>query len=1003
MKYDYTIVDLQPNTAHGIILSHMESGLTILECGCAGGAMTKYMKEHLDGKVHIVERVKEAFDNALLYAAGGVCADLETDDWISQLSCTEFDVIMLADVLEHLRDPSSLVKKLLPLLKEDGKVIVSLPNIGHNDILLNLFYGNWNYTNVGLLDNTHIHFWGRRNIEPFFKKHGLVVTYMDGTTCPTQKTEQMCQHLNVEDAEVIHGIQNHFGGEIYQFVFILQKADHVVRNNITPVNMLDKKSLSPASNVQIGCVAFEYLKQQGEELQRMQRERIAALEQERAEEANRFRAIEQQWQEEIALLTAKNKELGTLAAETLEKLHAAEEKNAETRIRIDQYESTIVEQKLQAAANEKAYQRLAKQTDEAVIRCAQYEEKLHQNEMQHAAQYGVYEHILSEMKNSTSWKITRPMRKLGNFLRGVKAAPDGPVVLRPEPVYPLVSVVIPIYDRTDVLIASIESILNQDYPNLELLLVCDGSPKETLDIVKSYEKHPKVRAFYYPDNSGNAVRGRNRAICEAKGKYLAFQDSDDVALPNRISLSVEYAEMHNADVVYGGWRALMDGSRDLPLENHQEVFSPDCDYDFLREVCVPCQSTVMVRLSALHNVGGLKPKMRYREDHELWARLAYFGYKFKAIPKVLTELRLHAGNLELQFKGDDEHWRLLMLEEHTKKSRLPLRVAFVIPSCGISGGVSVILHHANYLYDKGYGVTLLCTNAVEPLDWYPGNHLSAIPFAQAAESYDVVFATHHSTAEIVQQMNAAHKLYFVQADERKFYERPEDIAAVDRTYRLPELEFVTITESLWLWLQREFHKNVTLVENGIDLSLFHPCEKIASENDKLRVLIEGDPHSALKNIDQAKRIVEGLDVEVWTISPCNEAPGSQTERHFHAVDMINMPHIYSSCDVILKTSTYESFCLPAVEMMACGGTVVSARTVGVEGYIRNGENGYIFEQGDEAEGRRLIRLLDQDRELLAKLKENAQETAQQMSWENGEKQLLTLLNRFEKDKDLSVQ
>jgi glycosyltransferase involved in cell wall biosynthesis len=72
---------------------------------------------------------------------------------------------------------------------------------------------------------------------------------------------------------------------------------------------------------------------------------------------------------------------------------------------------------------------------------------------------------------------------------------------------PLVSVVIPIYDRTNLLVESIESILKQTLRDYELLLVCDGSPQETLEIVKYYEKRvSNIRAFYFRTNSGNAER-----------------------------------------------------------------------------------------------------------------------------------------------------------------------------------------------------------------------------------------------------------------------------------------------------------------------------------------------------------------------------------------------------------------------------------------------------------------------------------------------------------------
>lgn len=240
---------------------------------------------------------------------------------------------------------------------------------------------------------------------------------------------------------------------------------------------------------------------------------------------------------------------------------------------------------------------------------------------------------------------------------------------------PLISVIIPVYDRVEELRQSIDSILNQTYNNIELILVTDGSPKETEDVVRSYEtKFPKkVRAFYYDNNTGNAVRGRNKGIKEARGEYIAFQDSDDIALPYRLALSMEYMNKHNADVVYGGWEAMVDGTRaDTGLRDGQRVISPECDLNFLLKTCVPCQSTVMVKRRALLDVGGLKPAMKYREDHELWVRLAYFGYVFKAIPEIIERLRIHKGNNELNFKENDSYWEKELLSEYKKKQPLSI-------------------------------------------------------------------------------------------------------------------------------------------------------------------------------------------------------------------------------------------------------------------------------------------------------------------------------------------
>lgn len=232
----------------------------------------------------------------------------------------------------------------------------------------------------------------------------------------------------------------------------------------------------------------------------------------------------------------------------------------------------------------------------------------------------------------------------------------------------MVSVIIPVYDRTIELQKSIESILNQTYTNFELILVTDGSPAETIAVVKGYEHNPRVRVFYYDDNTGNAVRGRNRGIKEAKGEFIAFQDSDDVAESHRLEVSIKEINAHSADIVYGGWRADLDGTRHIAgVKNGEEIICPECNFLKLKNVCIPYQSTVMIRKQILYAVGGYKEIMRYREDHELWLRLSFFGYKFKMIPQILTNIRLHKGNNELNFKGDDKKWKALMLREYKIK------------------------------------------------------------------------------------------------------------------------------------------------------------------------------------------------------------------------------------------------------------------------------------------------------------------------------------------------
>lgn len=545
-----------------------------------------------------------------------------------------------------------------------------------------------------------------------------------------------------------------------------------------------------------------------------------------------------------------------------------------------------------------------------------------------------------------------------------------------------VTVVIPIYDREDVLKESIESILNQSYTNFELILVCDGSPEATLKIVDTYKDNPKVRIFKFKDNSGNAVRGRNLAITESRGKYIAFQDSDDIADRDRLKLSLVYMKQYNVDIVYGGWKALVDGTRNVDIENGQEIFSPDCDYDLLKEVCVPCQSTVMATVESLKAVGGLKTHMRYREDHELWLRLAYFGYKFKSIPKILTQLRLHENNLELTFKESDDIWIKLMQDEHKKKGLLKPLIAYVTPGCGISGGIAVICQHLNRLKNRGYSVLIITEDDKNSIDWFPNQNVEIMSINKVDFVIDILVATGWTTAYSIEKLNARRKFYFVQSDESRFYKYDSDeYKKAINTYKY---NYEYMTEALWIkkWLKDKFNQEAYYVPNGLDENIIYKTEPIEAKSDKIRVLLEGPICIPFKGMEDAFNAIDGLDCEVWCVSSAGKPKKEwHCDRFFEHVPMDEMRMIYSSCDIFLKMSRVEGFFGPPMEMMACGGVCVVGEVTGYDEYIENEYNALVVKQGDVEGAHNAVKRLIEDRDLRDRLRKNGYDTVKKWKWD----------------------
>lgn len=571
------------------------------------------------------------------------------------------------------------------------------------------------------------------------------------------------------------------------------------------------------------------------------------------------------------------------------------------------------------------------------------------------------------------------------------AAPPGPQECRG-----LVSVIIPIHDRTHELREAVESIRRQSYPNWELLLVTDGSPSETMRVVDAYRDDPRIRVYSYLDQSGTAVRGRNRGIKEARGEYVAFLDSDDVAAPDRLAISVREMEARGCDVVYGGWTAWLDGTRQIEgLHDGQKVTSPDCDLEMLRRICVPCQSTVMVRRAALVDVGGLKPGMRYREDHELWMRLAHYGYRFGAIRDNLVHLRLHRGNNELNFKGADGHWERRAQEEHRHKCRLAPTIAYLIPGTGISGGIAVILEHANRLLEAGCDVLLISQDNRDSIPWWSGNRVPVIPFDTAArhlfERIDTVVATGWSTVAMVDHFPASRKLYFVQSDERRFDECPEFKKHVHATYLRRDLEYVTMAGWICRWLRQEFGHACGYIGNGIDPAKYATVEPLEPRGEKVRILLEGPTVIPFKGMDDAAAAVWGCnDCEVWIVSAAGgPKPGWRCDRFFEAVPHEQMAAIYASCDILLKMSRVESFSYPPLEMMAAGGSVVVRDVTGLDEYAVDESNCLIV--SDVASARAAVRRLVEDEALRRALGDAGRATASRMTWDRSLPALLVIV------------
>ena len=205
-----------------------------------------------------------------------------------------------------------------------------------------------------------------------------------------------------------------------------------------------------------------------------------------------------------------------------------------------------------------------------------------------------------------------------------------------EMVKPFVSVVIPCLNRAHFLVPTIESVLQQDYPYTECIVVDGGSTDGTVDILKSYGD--TIKWVSEPDDGhADAI---NKGWKMSRGEILAWLNADDVwAVPDAVSQSVAYMESHpDVDVVYGDCGAIdTDGN----LVGMSYLHEWDLEYAVVYcDHCIP-QPAAFMRRSALERVGWLDTDV-YTKDRELWLRIGLEG-KIKHIPVLLAHARRLAG------------------------------------------------------------------------------------------------------------------------------------------------------------------------------------------------------------------------------------------------------------------------------------------------------------------------------------------------------------------------
>lgn len=213
---------------------------------------------------------------------------------------------------------------------------------------------------------------------------------------------------------------------------------------------------------------------------------------------------------------------------------------------------------------------------------------------------------------------------------------------------PVISVLMPAYNAGKYIADAIDSVLQQTYPEFELLIIDDGSTDNTRKIISTV---CDSRIVYISQSNQGVAAALNRALRLARGKYIARLDADDIAHPLRLEKQLRFLELNPSYVLVGS-------DAEYLLENGEYLFDFTCiahtHEAILKKLYVYCpfiHSAVMYRKQAVEAAGGYSLHAHNFEDYLLWTQLQHHG-RFCNLPEKLVRIRFNCDSVTI-----DEKWR----------------------------------------------------------------------------------------------------------------------------------------------------------------------------------------------------------------------------------------------------------------------------------------------------------------------------------------------------------
>lgn len=583
-KYDFKLDMYDENTITWIA-KRVDKGSSVLEFGSANGRLTRYLSIEKGCCVDIVEIDKESGQEAAKYAdkafLGEEHGDIEKYEWIE--IGKKYDFVIFADVLEHLVHAQDVLDRCKTVLKENGKVLVSVPNISHNSVIIDLMNDKFHYNATGIMDNTHVRFFTRQSFADMAQQVGLTIVEEKAKYIRVGETELQNSYKDVHK-EVFKELIARPQGNIYQYMFVLALNTDLIRGNCERIVSLDSTSYYKSELQFEHDGIFDYSKSVSRQINPHNRNIHINLQILSGSDRALFLPLDCNCVMDIVSLNIKNngecrecldfKHNGILIAKTyyfVKEMPMLEvplqegdvELSAEIIVYSYDVDDKIVYDLYAALLHEQQHIRQIVEDDEMLIKNLNSNIEEKETEIEHLKLLLNEQETINHQLNMKLDKLAKDNEDSSNYIRHVYTKlplPDrwkrkihawlmrtyqqgqaGDIIISVHGqndemnrvAYPVkkVSAVIPNYNYERFLDERIDSVLCQTYPVSEIIILDDCSSDNSIELIKKRIEENRtgipMRLVQNEENSGSVFAQWQKAFCEAKGDYIWIAEADD--------------------------------------------------------------------------------------------------------------------------------------------------------------------------------------------------------------------------------------------------------------------------------------------------------------------------------------------------------------------------------------------------------------------------------------------------------------------------------------------